>query len=260
MSLPAEAETRFEQWMRALEDRHLADLRFSEVSRALRALSSGYVERRATLAARGAFDGAGKRAAYALFYAPLHFLTVSAIVQQLPGARAPRRHLVDLGCGTGGAGAAWASTLSPPPRLTAIDVHPWTLGEAAATYNAFALDADLKRGDLARVRVPASADAVIAGWVLNEISGDLRDTLRTRLLDAASRDASVLIVEPIATRIAPWWNEWSTPLIAAGGRMDEWRVRMPLPDIVQRLDRAAGMRHDELTARSVWLSAVDHHG
>ena len=105
-------------------------------------MSSGYVERRDTLAARGAFDGAGKRAAYALFYAPLHFLTVAAIVQQLPGARAPLRHLVDLGCGTGSAGAAWAST-----ALAAAAAHgrrhaPWALGEAAATYKTFALDAD----------------------------------------------------------------------------------------------------------------------
>ena len=32
----------------ALEERHLANLRFSEVTRALRALSSAYVERRET--------------------------------------------------------------------------------------------------------------------------------------------------------------------------------------------------------------------
>ena len=35
--------------------------------------------------------------------------------------------------------------------------------------------------------VPPSAGGVIAGWVLNEISGGVRDELRTRLLDAAAR-------------------------------------------------------------------------
>ena len=249
-----ESGTQFEQWMRTLEERHLADLRFSEVTRALRAVSSGYVERRDTLAARGAFDGAGKRAAYALFYGPLHFLTVAAIVQQLPGARDPLAHIVDLGCGTGASGAAWASLLAPPPRITAFDTHGWALGEAAATYRTFSLDATVRRGEIARSTLPPSGGGVIAGWVLNEISGGVRDEVRTRLIDAAARGTRVLLVEPIATRISPWWAEWSKPLVAAGARMDEWRFRMELPEIVRRLDRAAGMRHEELTARSLWLA------
>ncbi|MFN7982711.1 MAG: hypothetical protein U0Q11_12700 [Vicinamibacterales bacterium] len=60
-----------EAWLSALETRQMADLTFQEVSRSLRALSSTYVERRATLAKGGAMSGAGKRAAFALFYAPL---------------------------------------------------------------------------------------------------------------------------------------------------------------------------------------------
>ena len=36
----------FDTWLHALDERHLADLTFPEVSRALRALSSAYVERR----------------------------------------------------------------------------------------------------------------------------------------------------------------------------------------------------------------------
>ena len=36
----------FGTWIEALEARHLADLRVPEVTRALRALSSAYVERR----------------------------------------------------------------------------------------------------------------------------------------------------------------------------------------------------------------------
>ncbi|MBA3888795.1 MAG: hypothetical protein H0X67_24180, partial [Acidobacteria bacterium] len=58
-------------WLEALEGRHLSDLTPAEVARALRALSSCYVERRSKLARGGALDSAGKRAAFALFYAPL---------------------------------------------------------------------------------------------------------------------------------------------------------------------------------------------
>jgi hypothetical protein len=52
--------------MADLEARHLADLEFREVSKALRALSSTYVERRDRLAAGAALGTAGKRAAFAL--------------------------------------------------------------------------------------------------------------------------------------------------------------------------------------------------
>src|SRR5215208_4662224 len=70
-------------WLAALEERHLADLTRPELTRALRALSSCYVERRDKLTSGAALDGAGKRAAFALFYGPLHFLTVSAVVRAL---------------------------------------------------------------------------------------------------------------------------------------------------------------------------------
>src|SRR4029450_9957798 len=97
----------FDAWLAALAERHLADFRPAEVGRALRALSSCYVERRSRLAEGGALETAGKRAAFALFYAPLHFLTTARIVAELPAAKAVR-DIVDLGCGTGAAGAAWA--------------------------------------------------------------------------------------------------------------------------------------------------------
>src|SRR5687768_1764006 len=98
----------FDNWIHDRETRHLADLQFNEVSRALRALSSAYVERRHRLKEGAALSGAGKRAAFALFYGPLHFLIVREIVSAVGAAGRPIRSLHDLGCGTGAAGAAWA--------------------------------------------------------------------------------------------------------------------------------------------------------
>jgi hypothetical protein len=95
------SDDRFTSWIATLEAKHLAVLTFPEVSRALRALSSAYVERRQKLAEGAALSGAGKRAAFALFYGPLHYLLVAHIVQQLPAATANMATLVDLGCGTG---------------------------------------------------------------------------------------------------------------------------------------------------------------
>src|SRR5690348_15790927 len=97
----------FADWMRALEARHLADLRVAEVTRALRALSSAYVGRRHKMAGGGALDTAGKRAAFALFYAPLHFLATQHVIEAVDPHGAPPASILDLGCGTGAAGAAW---------------------------------------------------------------------------------------------------------------------------------------------------------
>jgi hypothetical protein len=75
------------------------------------------------------------------------------------------------------------------------------------------------------------------------------------LVERASRGDHVLIVEPVARLAARWWNKWRDIFVAAGGRADEWRVRVDLPAIVAKLDRAAGLDHRELTGRSLWLSA-----
>ena len=131
----------FANWIAALEMRHLGELTFPEVSRALRALSSAYVERRHAIARGAALSGAGKRAAFALFYGPLHFLLVQHIVQHIvgapPDAADSPRTLIDLGCGTGAAGAAWASAYRTPPRVIGIDRHPWAVREATRTYRDF---------------------------------------------------------------------------------------------------------------------------
>ena len=142
----------FQAFIDDLEKRHLADLRFSEVTRALRALSSAYVERReSALADHKALDGAGKRAAFALYYGPLHFLLVQHIVNQIGAPLAPGA-VIDLGCGTGVAGAAIAASTTPPLRVLGFDTHPWTLDEARFTYKSLGLQSDVRRAHAARVR------------------------------------------------------------------------------------------------------------
>src|SRR3954462_8157021 len=106
---------RIDTWLAALEARPLANLTRPELTRALRALSSCYIERRDKLSSGAALEGAGKRAAFALFYGPVHFLTVAQIAAAL-GARERRiRSIHDLGCGTGVAGAAWAIASETAP-------------------------------------------------------------------------------------------------------------------------------------------------
>jgi SAM-dependent methyltransferase len=249
------AEDGFGRWIAALEAKHLAELAFPEVSRALRALSSTYVERREKLAQGAALSGAGKRAAFALFYGPLHFLLLAHIVSRLPNATSDVATLLDLGCGTGASGVAWAAACSRSPRVLAIDRHPWAIGEAAATYRAFKVPASVRQGDIARAALPKSPVAILAAFTLNELAEDERDALLTRLLQRGCEGDRVLIVEPLAGFVARWWNRWRDRFEAAGGRADEWRLRTELPAIVAKLDRAAGLNHREITGRSLWIGA-----
>jgi Methyltransferase domain len=246
------SDARRDRWLGALEARHLADLRFAEVTRALRALSSIYVERRERLSGQTALDSAGKRAAYAMYYSPLHYLTVAGVVDALAATR-PMSRLLDLGCGAGAAGAAWALALATPPSVLAVDTLPWALAEATFTYRSLGLDSETRRGHAARMTVPRSVDAIVAGWMVNELDEASRKALLTKLLRAASTGTQVLVMEPIATRVSPWWPEWTRAFAGAGGRHDEWRIPTALPDLVKRLDVAAGLRHDVLTAKSIYV-------
>jgi hypothetical protein len=244
----------FDDWLQALEDRHLVDLTFSEVARALRALSSAYVERRGRLREGAALSGAGKRAAFALFYAPLHFLLVRQIVTRLESAGALPPTLVDLGCGTGAAGAAWGSAVSrKPASVLGIDRHGWPLAEAADTYRRFALAGRTKRADIARAEWPRTDAGFVASFALNELDAAAREAVVERLLERGRRGAPVLVVEPLAGSVAPWWTNYADRFARAGGRSDEWRFSVELPHIVAKLDRAAGLNHRELTGRSLWL-------
>ena len=248
-------------WLAALERRHLADLTMSEVARALRALSSCYVERRAKLAEGGALSSSGKRAAFALFYGPQHLLVTQAIISALPSATEHITDVIDLGCGTGAAGAAWA--LAAGSRsIRGFDRHPWAIAEASWTYRQLQLQNKVIQANIATAEIlqhprrgfgVQRGTAILAAYAANELAPDGRAALLTSLLDAHARGARVLVVEPIARRSLPWWGEWQSAVERAGGRADEWRFPAALPPTQLALARAAGLDPRELTARTLFL-------
>jgi len=61
------------------------------------------------------------------------------------------------------------------------------------------------------------------------------------------------VIEPIARRLMSWWDEWARDWKKAGGREDEWRFAVELPERLALMDKAAGLDHRELTGRSLWL-------
>jgi hypothetical protein len=232
----------------------LRELTFAEVRRALQALSRLYVQRRERILAGAALDGAGKRAAFALFYAPLHFLVLRRIVGELGLARAEPATILDLGCGSGAGGAAWAVAAGRRPWLSGIDLNPWAVSEANWTWSWFGLSGRARVGRLERSSVALpEGGAILLAYTAGELSGSARDEILPALLEAPRRRTRVLVVEPIARRIAPWWDEWAGRFAEAGGRTDSWRFAADLPERLRLLDRAAGLDHQELTARSLLL-------
>lgn len=250
-----------EQWLASLDERHLADLTVAEVTRALRALSSCYVERRERLATGGALDGAGKRAAFALFYGPQHFFITREIVRRLvlPSEDAPRpggpvyTHVIDLGCGTGSAGAA-AALECGATSIEGYDLNAWAAREATWTYRAFGLRGRTSVANLTRSRIRAPAGAlIVAGYSINELPDAARAAILEQMKDTHRQGAGILVIEPIGRRVNRWWNAWARDIRDAGGREDEWRFPMMLPSRQRALARAAGLDVREMTARSLYL-------
>jgi hypothetical protein len=258
-----------EAWIDALQQRHRAALTNSEFLKAVRALSARYVERRSSIRERSPLDSDGKKAAFAAFYAPLHFLTAREIVRQLSLHEAPISRIVDLGCGTGVVSAAWAldyaragaRELRDTPGITGVDAHPWALSEASWNWRQLELHGDTKRGDMGTWRPSASAkasagrpNAIVAGWSINELTNEARARLLPELLNLSSRGAHVLVIEPLAKSAVPWWNDWATAFGGAGGRADEWRFETDLPATLREISEAAGFRREGLTARTLFIA------
>ncbi len=249
---PSPDPANFESWFPRLWERHTEELTFQEIRRAVQALSRGYVESRGKHVT-SALGSAGKRAGFALFYGPLHFLLLQNICRDLEISRYTYDRIIDLGCGIGVSGTAFALADRNRPEILGVDRNSWAVQETEWTYRALGLRGNARLGDVTRVRLPGPGTGIVAAFTANELSAEDREKLRTRLVEAASRGAAVLVVEPIARRLTPWWNEWSQTFLDAGGRADDWRFETVLPDPLKLMDKAAGLDHRELTGRSLWL-------
>ena len=148
--------------------------------------------------------------------------------------------------------------------VTGLDVHPWAVDEARATYRAFGLDGTARRGTAAdgagrrqgrRRAETGPTPAVLLSYVANELTDELRRDLLERLIDAAAAGTQVLVMEPVSRRTSPWWPVWVRAFLAAGGRHDEWRLPITPPPVTLALGRAAGLDAVSATGRTLWLGA-----
>ena len=257
-----------EDWVRRLIERHTRAFTRAEFLKSVRALSARYVERRADLSDRPAIDSPGKRAAFAAFYAPLHLLTVQAVVSALDLGDSPVSRITDLGCGTGAAGAGWALAAARRPTVVGVDRLAWPLAEATWNWQALGVPGRTRRADLAGVVEQLARDsrhqrgsgearghALLFGWAINELDASSRQRVLHALIELAATGTACLIVEPIARASTPWWRDWEDALAPFGARSDDWKFQLPLPPALAQLDREAGFRRDGLAARSCWIAA-----
>ncbi len=253
----------FTTWLAALEQRHLAELTRQEFTRAVRALSARYVQRRGQLPDRSPLDSAGKRAAFALFYAPLHLLTTQAALARTD-VRTDLETLVDLGCGTGVSSAAWALMQDTPPSITGIDTHPWVLDEARWNWRAMGLPGHAVRGDMVTAarnllrhsNASLATTGLIAGWSVNELA----QSDRARLLDTVdqllSRGVTLVVLEPLARGVTPWWDDWVAHLATHRVCAGDIKVDVDLPAPLAGFSKAAGFRKKELGVRVMTSATV----
>ncbi len=243
-------------WLDGERARRQETLTFPEIRRALQALSEDYTSRRGRLARGAAFSGEGKRAAYALYYAPTHFVLTRAVLDSLGGTGAALREIVDLGCGTGACAAAWGLACAPPaPALLGIDRDARMLEDARRGWRELGLRGTTRRAGAGAGRLPGRGSGVLAGWSVNELPPEARERLLDGILDAAGRGALILVLEPVARGpSAAWWRAWERAFLPEGGRVDEWRFPASLlPPETMALGRAAGLDPRYLTARSLAL-------
>jgi hypothetical protein len=249
---------RLDHWLLALEARHRSELTSAEFLKAVRALSARYVERRADLPGRSALDSAGKRAAFAAFYAPLHFLTTSAVVRSLGAETRPLQSLLDLGCGTGVASAACAIAFERRPSIQGVDRNSWAIQESRWNWQQLGVTGRARRGDLVvaledlvQQDRPSRTLGIVAAWSVNELPSLARARVLRALLAAARLGAFILILEPLSRAATPWWDEWASAFTAAGGRSDQWKFEIALPSALAAIDRAAGFRREALGAKTL---------
>ena len=142
--------------------------------------------------------------------------------------------------------------------MFAVDAHPWAVAETRWTWRTLGVRGQVRQGDLVAAveriaREPSGRpQTLLFGWSVNELTPAARARVRSALVRHFARGARALVIEPIARRLSPWWDDWTTLFRGAGGRADEWTFDVSLPDWLAELNDAAGFSERRLTARTLW--------
>ena len=116
--------------------------------------------------------------------------------------------ILDLGCGTGAAGAAWALACQSSRRSIGIDRHPWAIDEAQWTYQQLGVRRTSSSGRRRALARTAARRGRRGGLRAQRAAGRGPDHGREAACwTRSTRGGRVLVIEPIARGIAPWWDD-----------------------------------------------------
>ena len=249
--------SQFDAWFQETYDRYTKNLTFKELRKANQSLSDIYVHKRdKSLPAGKALETEGKRAAFATVFSAFHWLMMDHLIDELELDRCKLHRIIELGCGTGVCGAAWAlraTSLAGPAEMTGIDINRWALSEAQKTWRFLGLKGKTKLRSMVEFPKIEQQDAILAAYSVNELPDGPRKELLRNLRRAHHRGATILILENVARSPVPWWDSWATQIKELGGREDTWQCRPNLPQPLALIDKASGRDHSVLKARTLYL-------
>jgi SAM-dependent methyltransferase len=185
-----------------------------------------------------------------LFYGATHFLAALALVREFEMGFAGERRctVLDLGCGTGAAGAAWALS-SPGATVVGADRSSFALHEARWTYRTLRIPGETKRSIAEALDLPRRPEGVVIAWTLNELDDARRDLIAERLLPWVGKGTRLLVIEPVSKRVAPWWDGWASRFPKDRCSVAEKKLRLDLPPKIALLARSAGLSTDATVVR-----------
>ncbi|HEU4431729.1 MAG TPA: hypothetical protein VFT98_23425, partial [Myxococcota bacterium] len=101
----------------------------------------------------------------------------------------------------------------------------------------------------ARIPRLEASDLAVAGWFVSECDDAGRERVLAALERGVDVGARVVVLEPLAGRIVPWWDDAAARFAARQVASGSVRWRMQRPEWIARMDKAAGLDHRELGAR-----------
>jgi hypothetical protein len=134
-----------------------------------------------------------------------------------------------------------------------VDRSGWALGEAQRTWAAFGLSGRTLRRRLPRgLPRPRPGDLLVLGWCLNELDGREREALLGGLAAARAHGARVLLLEPLAGAVAPWWEDARRALGGSGVWAAQVKRTIERPARIADLDHASGLDHRVIGVRAMF--------
>lgn len=225
---------------------------------AIQAASRNYTSQRQRLSQSVAPSPAIQLAQHG-YYGVMHALIVQAIAAYFHIQQWPFQRLIDIGCNTGVAGLTLCAQLPTITSYIGLEPQRWAAKKAKQFQLACAIPGKIFSGT-GLTWQPQKGDLILLSFVLNEMTESQRKVLHSKLLHHLEKGAGILIIEPIARHITPWWDSWLQSFLpwsySQANLQKAWPVQTP--QMWFESHHGAGFHHQRWKARSLWIYHPDY--